>query len=293
MKEFVTPKQVARAIGVSESSLKRWCDKGLLPTVRTAGGHRRLRMQSVLEFLRQTQQHLVRPEVLGLPAHIGAGETTLERARREVMDALLGGDEERCRRIVLDLYLSGQPLCEICDRVLAAAFHTIGEKWAAGEADVYQERRGCEITIRVLCELRSVLPATDPESPMAVGGTLAGDPYQLPTLMVELALREVGWRAQSCGTGLPACAFKKALKDLKPRLFWLSVSHIDSIPRFLEDYNELFTAADAAGIALIVGGRALTEPLRKEMRYSAYCDTIQHGVDFVRTLSARPRQESE
>jgi predicted site-specific integrase-resolvase len=29
---LLTPKQVARAIGVSESSLKRWCDKGVLPT---------------------------------------------------------------------------------------------------------------------------------------------------------------------------------------------------------------------------------------------------------------------
>ena len=38
MNELVSPKQVAHAMGVSESSLKRWCDQGLIPTVRTAAG---------------------------------------------------------------------------------------------------------------------------------------------------------------------------------------------------------------------------------------------------------------
>ena len=49
--QLLSPKQVARALGVSESSLKRWCDKGLIPTERTAGGHRRLPLAGVLDFL--------------------------------------------------------------------------------------------------------------------------------------------------------------------------------------------------------------------------------------------------
>jgi len=65
MKELISPKQVALALGVSEASLKRWCDKGLIPAIRTAGGHRRLPINGVIHFIRQTGQHLVRPEVLG------------------------------------------------------------------------------------------------------------------------------------------------------------------------------------------------------------------------------------
>ncbi|OYW17913.1 MAG: hypothetical protein B7Z55_11620, partial [Planctomycetales bacterium 12-60-4] len=66
-RELLTPKQVAVAIGVSESSLKRWCDRGILPTVRTAGGHRRIPTSGVLKFLQQSGHPLVQPEVLGLP----------------------------------------------------------------------------------------------------------------------------------------------------------------------------------------------------------------------------------
>ena len=49
MKKLISPKQVARAIGVSESTLKRWCDRGLIPMTKTAGGHRRMEVEAVVD----------------------------------------------------------------------------------------------------------------------------------------------------------------------------------------------------------------------------------------------------
>ena len=158
VKKLVTPKQVAQAINVSESSLKRWCDRGLLTTVRTAGGHRRLALEDVVQFLRESGHPLVRPELLGLPSAVGQGATVVARARDQIREALLSGDEDQCRRIVFDLYLSGQSACEICDRVLAAAFHDIGDRWECGEIFVYRERRGCEIALKTLHDLRLPFP---------------------------------------------------------------------------------------------------------------------------------------
>ncbi len=66
--EWISPNQAARAMGVSESSLKRWCDQGLIKLVRTAGGHRKLSRADVLRFIRERDQPLASPEVLGLPA---------------------------------------------------------------------------------------------------------------------------------------------------------------------------------------------------------------------------------
>ncbi|MEI6235767.1 MAG: helix-turn-helix domain-containing protein, partial [Planctomycetota bacterium] len=63
--EELSPKQVALALGVSEASLKRWCDNGLLDSTRTAGGHRRISRGSVMAFLREREQPAVRPELLG------------------------------------------------------------------------------------------------------------------------------------------------------------------------------------------------------------------------------------
>ena len=62
-----SPKQVASALQASESSVKRWCDQGAIASVRTVGGHRRITLDGLQRFLRDSQRALSAPEELGLP----------------------------------------------------------------------------------------------------------------------------------------------------------------------------------------------------------------------------------
>lgn len=283
MKELVTPKQAAQALRVSESSVKRWCDKGVIPTQHTAGGHRRIPVAGLLEFLRGAKQPLVRPEALGLPSNTGSAPRMLERAAAQMTEALVGGDEVLCRRIALDLYLARLTLSAICDDVLAEAFEKIGDLWECGEAEVYQERRGCEIALRVLHELRALSPAQPEEGPLAIGGAGEGDQYSLATSMAELVLRDAGWRAVSLGDNLPFETLAAAIKAHRPRLFWLSCSHIADEERFLSGYSALYDEFHAE-VAIVVGGRALVEPLRRRMKYAAFCDNMRHLEAFAQTV---------
>lgn len=285
VKKLVTPKQVAQAIGVSESSLKRWCDRGVLTTVRTAGGHRRLPLDDVFQFLRQSGQQIVRPELLGLPSNTGQSTTVAERARDQICDALVAGEEDVCRRIVFDLYLAGQSACDICDRVLAPALHDIGARWECGDVSVYRERRACETGLKILHDLRLAIRTPSADAPVAIGGSLEWDPYSLPTTMIEVVLRELGWNATSLGTQLPTNAFVEAVRDNRPRLLWISVSCVESVPAFLEEYGLLHDVATKAGAAVVVGGRALTAEVRQQMTYSAYCDTLKHLITFASSLT--------
>jgi len=290
--ELVSPKQVARAIGVSESSLKRWCDQGLLKTVRTAGGHRKMPIAEAVRFIREHQHPLVSPEVLGLPPVSQHAERGLASGRPRFVEALLAGDELLARQIVFDRYLAQHPLSDICDDVMAAAFHEIGERWACHAADVYQERRGCEISLRILFDIRKVQRSPDRDW-MAAGGTCEGDQYMLPSAMAEVVLREVGFHAVSLGTSIPFPSLIRAIHETQPRLFWLSVSHIREGLEFVVEFARLSQACVDAGTALVVGGRALTEELRQQMTYSAFGDTMRHLERFARTLARSLRQAEQ
>ncbi|MEO8495048.1 MAG: B12-binding domain-containing protein, partial [Planctomycetota bacterium] len=277
------PKQVARAIDVSESSVKRWCDSGVIPTQYTAGGHRRITMAGVLEFVRSGRYELVHPEALGLPPTSGQSTRVVIRASEQLTEALIAGDDARCRQIAIDIYLAEHNISVLCDDVFAAAFREIGSRWSCGEAEVYQERRGCEITLRVLHELRSILPAPPADAPLAIGGATSGDQYSLGTTMVELVLRDAKWNAVSLGDNLPFETLAAAIKEHRPKLFWLSCSHIADEPDFLTGYRQLY---DEFGmdVAFVVGGFALTDQIRQKMKFSSYCDNMQHLEGFAQTL---------
>lgn len=283
MRELLTPKQVARAIRVSESSVKRWCDKGVIPTRYTAGGHRRIPIGGLMDFLRSSKHELVDAEVLGLPATSGRTPRVIDRAAEQLTQALLEGDELRCRQIALDLYLAEHSISTICDEVLARSFEAIGDSWACGDAEVYQERRGCEVTLRVLHDFRALVSSPSADAPLAIGGAPAGDQYSLGTAMAELVLRDNRWNAISLGDNLPFHTLAAAIRQHRPRLFWLSCSHLEDEQRFLHGYNELY---DEYGmdLAFVVGGRALTDSLRQRMKYAAYCDNMQHLESFAQSL---------
>lgn len=279
----LSPKQVARAIGVSESSLKRWCDRGLIATIRTAGGHRRIDVAALLSFLRETGHELAHPEVLGLPAVSGSGERTWARSRERFLDALLSGDEPLARQVVIDLFVSGQSIASLADLLLHPTLEEIGRQWGCGSAEVYQERRACEICNRVLFELREALREPADAAPLAIGGTPSGDPYRLPTAIAELVLRESGWRAVSLGSNLPFATLAAAIATHAPRLVWLSVSHLEDAAGFISAYQQFYSALSPRP-AIVLGGAALSEGIRKELTYAAFCDNMRQLVAFVESL---------
>jgi excisionase family DNA binding protein len=280
-RELLTPKQVADAIGVSESSLKRWCDQGVLPAVRTAGGHRRLPLSGVLRYLQTNGQPLVKPEVLGLPRLSGQTNRTLTNAAEELFTALTRADEELVRRIVLDLYLHGHRFAAICDDVIRPAFQRIGSEWECGRVEVYQERTACELMQRALVELRRDWSRISPEDPLALGGTIAGDNYRIPTSLAELVLLEGGWRTELLGTNLPIETLVAALKHRQPKLVWLSISHVADPAAFLAEFPRLAEAARELGTPVVVGGQALTPELRSSLRFTACCENMSQLDAFA------------
>ena len=275
MAKSLSPKQVARALDVSETSLKRWCDRGLIRSTKTGGGHRRLLLDSVLRFVHDSGRNLTHPELLDLPARSGTGRRTLQAAQGDLLAALLAGDEARSTQVLLDLRVAGSAISQIGDDVVAPAFHQIGEAWACGGAEVYQERRAVETCTRALHALRQTLSAPPVRSPLALGGSPERDPYSLPNALVELVLQERGWQARSLGCGLPFSTLASAIEQLRPRLFWLSVSHIDDQPRFLREYREFFARVKDK-VLVAVGGQALTAAVRRQLQYTAFCDNLRH-----------------
>ncbi|MEM6978541.1 MAG: helix-turn-helix domain-containing protein [Planctomycetota bacterium] len=291
-----SPKQIADSLQVSESSVKRWCDSGAISSIKTVGGHRRITLDALQAFLRSTDRKLSRPDVLGLPnlapsrhTHIAGDDDPIKQRFR---DALAAGEEVVCRELLHRLIDQGATRSEAAESLITDAMVGFGEAWDCNALDIYQERRGCDIAMRLIYELRSSMPQPDKGSPVAIGGAPEGDPYQLPTALVELSLREVGWNATSLGNNLPMDSFRQAVHDYDPQMVWMSVSTVAEPDMFVAEQTQL---AQSLGedVPLLIGGRALTDRLRPRLRYTAHCDSLRHMVDLAALMRLNLNQQRD
>ncbi len=278
-KRQISPKQAAQALDVSEASVKRWCDRGLLVPTLTAGGHRRIAVAEVLRFVRSRGADLVKPEVLGLPSTTGGGDLAFERAADVAAEAFCEGDDDCVRKLFLNLYLGGRTIAELADLVVAPSFAKIGDRWIHGQVSIHQERRAIELCQQAMYSLDSALPSPSPRAPLAIGGVLEGDPYVLGSKWCATALHEAGWRAESYGNGLPPAELAAAIGRRRPKLVWLSVSsRTTDLQELRNSLAIIREAADEAGAVLVCGGPGLGAEAEELVAPARHCGDLRQMV---------------
>lgn len=290
---LVTPKQIARATGLSESTVKRWCDRGILPTLRTPGGHRRLELAHVVRILRARGMPVVDALAFGLPPFEELAADQFAGARRRLEEALIAADRTQVSAILHSLVLGGTSMAGVGDRVVAPVFDRIGQLWSCQELEVYQEREACLIMQEALLRLRNFLEVPPPDAPLAIGGALAADHYVLPSVLVELVFVESGWQARYLGSNLPQETLIEAIERIRPEAFWLSMSFTSDEEAVVNATRQLAEAARHVRSLFLIGGQAISEKLERQIVCSAYCHNLAQLEVFLRTLPHLRRRGGE
>jgi len=286
----LTPRQVAEAIGISESSLKRWCDRGALPSRRTLGGHRRIPVAGVLRFVRERQFVLRNPSILGLPSGLRQRAAAPEALYQQLLDNLTDGHGDDVRRLGIEAFVTSSSLAPLFDDILTPALHEIGRRWQRGTLEIFRERRAVTTIRALLGDLRRLLVVPEAGGAKAIGATLAGDHYEVAVHMGDLVLADVGWQTQTIGSNVPIDSVRVAVESARPSLLWLSLSHVPDVETFVSDYEGLYERAVELGIAVAVGGAALTGELRSRIKATAFGSSMVELAELGRGLL--PRQKS-
>jgi len=255
-RRYVSPVEVSRALGVSETTVKRWVDSGRLPAHKTPGGHRRILVSDVLTLVSQENW----PHVdLALLQGSCCSPVVLDTValQQQLYETLLVGDTERARTVVFNTHQAGLTVPRLADEVVSPVLARVGHGWAESCLDVYHEHRATQVCLAALQALKAHLEASgEPpaDRPLAIGGGPEFDHYLLANLLVELTFRELGWRAIQIGPNTPFASFVRAMDELKPRLLWLSCSHLASTEEFLTGYQTLSAEAARLGFCCALAG---------------------------------------
>ncbi len=303
MKQTLSPKEVAAAVGVSESTLKRWADNGQLRMSRTAGGHRRIPLAEAMRFARDSKLAIVRPDILGMPGLPPlSGEVDIESAEDRLFELLKAGKGLEARALVMDLFTGGTSIAELCDGPIRGALERIGQLWSHDTRGIFLEHRATDICVELLMLLRAVLPRPEPEPdpdapprnsdgqahddtaparPIAVGGAPAGDPYLIPSLMVACCLAEAGFQEVNLGPDTPTDSLLLAVEHYQPRLVWMACAVRDTVPHPAA-LQDLAQAIDQQDSWLVLGGRGLPATCDLQTDRVSLCSNMAELVECGR-----------
>lgn len=249
---LLSPRELAEALGVSESSLKRWVDAGKIHAMKTDGGHRRIALTEAVRFVRESGAPVARPDLLDMP-EIAFAHQRMLRGADQLLDYLIEGDVVGARGWLLGRYLSGMSIASLCDGPIKEAMHSLGELWNHDEGGIFIEHRGTDVCLQALAHLRGTFEPLA-SAPLALGGTPEDDPYLLPSFMAATVIAAAGMRAMNLGPDTPVVALEHAAKINKPRLVWISASAPVPVPRARALAK--WATALPRSVTVVCGGRA-------------------------------------
>lgn len=259
IKAFLTPKDLAEALGVSESSLKRWADDGMIRVSRTAGGHRRIALADAVRFARESGLQIEHPAALGLeeilPARRG-GEDAATSTGDALYAAFLRDDWRVARGLIVSAYVSGESVATLCDGAMRDALSRAGELWEHGSDGIVIEHRAVDTCLQALSLIRSLIPAAAPTAPVALGAAVANDPYVLPSLIAAVVLADAGFRDVNLGPTMPTPALMSAVERYAPALVWRTVSIPTDVEPLRRDLLAVLERMPAHG-SIVLGGRGI------------------------------------
>lgn len=224
---LLSPKAFAEAIGVSESSVKRWADSGLIDVTRTAGGHRRIVLSDAIRFVRSRHMRLVHPERIGLTGLddedlSSAGSRELEGTK--LVDSIMAGRPDSMTATLVAAFVQGMSMADLWDGPICTALESLGELWRTDDSGIPLEHEATMAIMDAVVRIRGLMPDPSPESLTALGGAPSGDPYLLPSLAASAVLTESGFKVVNLGPDTPSASFLDAVGRHEPDLVWLSLT---------------------------------------------------------------------
>ncbi len=265
--KLLTSAEVAKILGVTAGSVKRWADLGLLRCARTAGRHRRFDPVEVERF-RKDQTGAIQPE------HGPDVDTWIE---------ILLSDAD-AHRLLATLYAERARLgawWKVAES-LSAVLEEIGERWTEGTLSILEEHLATERLSRALAQISDQLPSR-PGAPRLLLTTAEGEEHTLGLSLAELVIREQGWPVLWAGRRVPLSEIVAHVASGTVDAVAVSASAVADPGDLLAQTERLGAICRAGEVQLLLGGSG---PWPEWIPYGARVVTFQELRGWLKLVES-------
>jgi MerR family transcriptional regulator, light-induced transcriptional regulator len=292
-KTILSTADVARLFEVTETTVKRWADEGVLRCQKTPGGHRRFAIRSVIEFAEKNNLEPI--GALDLSDHDGLAlriqTAVLERdfavLTRAYVEKALSPDRCDLFQYLSYLYEHRIQVWEIFDEIISPGMREIGNRWQRGEIGINHEHRASYETLDALAKLQAQIMVKPQNGKAALLACVGEEPHEIGLRCISYLLESEGWVTHYLGGRMPVSAIVSAAQDLRPSLICLSVTQVHDQWGWVDELRQLTREICARDCHIILGGRASGEQQLHQSPFDAVCSTSRGLVEFLQTQCER------
>ena len=265
--KLLTSAEVAKILGVTAGSVKRWADLGLLRCARTVGRHRRFDPVEVERFLKD-QTGAVQlphgPDVEGW------------------MELLLSDGD--AHQVMATVYAERARLgawWKVAES-LSAVLEEMGERWAEGTLSILEEHVASERLSRCLAQVADQLPSR-PDAPRLLLTTAENEEHTLGLSLAEIVIREHGWPVLWAGRRVPLSEIVAYVASGSVDAVAVAASSVADPGDLLAQTERLGAICRAGEVQLLLGGSG---PWPEWIPYGARAVTFQELRGWLQLVEA-------
>jgi methanogenic corrinoid protein MtbC1 len=299
-KTILSTADIARLFNVTETTVKRWADEGMLKCQKTPGGHRKFEIRSIVEF---AEKNNFEPAgVLDIPADDGTAQriqlAILNRDFPELVSAFVSKaltlDGTDLFLLLSYLYQHRLQLWEMFDEIVCPGMVEVGERWVRGETSVCHEHRASYATLTALAKLQAQILIKPGTGHSAVLACVGDELHEIGLRCASCVLESEGWNVTYLGARIPAVAVTTAINDLKPTMVGLSITKAPYEDYVEESVHTIAAAAHEAHALVFLGGRSAASLGLCDGEVDhilTSCHELLHAVDHLNVKPVHAKEQ--
>lgn len=192
-----SPKEVAQMLGVNESTIKRWVDRGMLTASKTAGGHRRISQEDFIKFRRSHEKNKKHSYTLRRKPNTSPTELW-----KKYYNLLFNDKNKEAWLLISNMFVKNADLVDIVSGIISPALGHVGSEWFNGRIEIHDEHRMSFHIREHLVRLAELIPEPKQKKNVVLA-CISGDWHEIPLQISALILKMNGWNPIVLGVNTP------------------------------------------------------------------------------------------
>jgi len=256
MKLTISSKKAAEYFKVNESTIKRWADSGILKCYKTAGGHRKFKLEDLRKHAINNGYETTNLLFVDNSPRLtpGVKKKNYNSLCSKLEKFILNGDIKHTNEFLFTLYMNKYSLEEIFDSIIKETMKRIGIKWANKTLNIENEHIATNTLMSSLHQFESIIQRKDNNKKTAICAGLEKEIHEIGLLCVKIALEAEGWNVIYPGINLPVKSLDELVKKHRPELLCISSTFISNSKNYEQQIKELKTISKSSGAVILFGG---------------------------------------